>query len=335
MNPYRELALPAGDVPVNLRLEDNLIRLSYMDQEGYQYEQLLSYMEIAGEIQEAIDRDSFLTPEEYELGKMDGYAFCGEEAIELFREFSNKVCEEPPARTGESKPETEVTREPAAEATAGETTEKEPVLEEPAPTEEFSGEPADFYYKEGWKLPEGGSKTRYQCNVAAIHTLRMLEQEGRPATEKEQEILAGYVGWGGLANAFNARNAAWKKEYRELKELLNEKEYEQARQSVTTSFYTPPEIIRGIYHGLKQFGFQNGKILEPAVGIGNFWHGLPEEMRESQLYGVEVDSISGRIAGYLHPSANIQIKGFEETEFSDNSFDVVVGNVPFGDFKDP
>ena len=135
-------------------------------------------MEIAGEIQEAIDRDSFLTPEEYELGKMDGYAFCGEEAIELFREFSNKVCEEPPARTGESKPETEVTREPAAEATAGETTEKEPVLEEPAPTEEFSGEPADFYYKEGWKLPEGGSKTRYQCNVAAIHTLRMLEQEG-------------------------------------------------------------------------------------------------------------------------------------------------------------
>lgn len=333
VNPYRELALPAGDVPVNLRLEDNLIRLSYMDQEGYQYEQLLSYMEIAGEIQEAIDRDSFLTPEEYELGKMDGYAFCGEAAVELFREFSNKVCEEPPARTGESKPETEVTREPAAEATAGETTEKEPVLEEPVPTEEFSGEPTDFYYKEDWKLPEGGSKTRYQCNVAAIHTLRMLEQEGRPATAKEQELLAGYVGWGGLANAFNARNAAWKKEYRELKELLNEKEYEQARQSVTTSFYTPPEIIRGIYHGLKQFGFQNGKILEPAVGIGNFWHGLPEEMRESQLYGVEVDSISGRIAGYLHPSANIQIKGFEETEFSDNSFDVVVGNVPFGDFK--
>lgn len=331
VNPYRELALPAGDVPVNLWLEDDLVRISYMDQEGNQFEQLLSYMEIAGEIQEAIERDSFLTPEQYELGKMDGYAFCGEAAIELFQEFASKVCEGPAERTGAK--DTGDIQEPAGKMASGEDDLEGPASEGPLQTEDFPQEPTDFYYKEGWKLPEGGSKTRYQCNVAAIRTLRMLEQEGRPATAKEQETLAGYVGWGGLANAFNARNAAWKKEYKELKELLNEKEYNQARQSVTTSFYTPPEIIQGIYHGLKQFGFEKGKILEPAVGIGNFYHGLPEEMRESELYGVELDSISGRIAQYLHPSANIQIKGFENAEFSDNSFDVVVGNVPFGDFK--
>lgn len=337
-NQCRELAVPAGEVPVNVWVEDNLVRIGYMDRKGNQYEQLLSYMEIAGEIQEAIDKDSFLTPEEYELGKMDGYAFCGKEAVELFQEFSNKACQEPPERleeTGQAKEDTlKPTGEIApAEASAEKNIPQEDVPAEEIPPEEISGEPADFYYKEGWKLPEGGSKTRYQCNVAAVRTLRMLEQEGRPATPKEQEILAGYVGWGGLANAFNAKNPAWKKEYKELKGLLSEDEYNQARQSVTTSFYTPPEIVQGIYHGLKQFGFENGKILEPALGIGNFYHALPEEMRGSQLYGVELDPVSGRIAQYLHPSANIQIKGFEDTEFDDNSFDVVVGNVPFGDFK--
>lgn len=154
-----------------------------------------------------------------------------------------------PKAVGEENPEESRTKE----------TEPDEPKETDAIAEEPSGEPADFYFPEGWKLPEGGSKTRYQCNVAAIRTLRVLEQEGRPATAKEQEILAGYVGWGGLANAFNARNVTWKKEYKELKELLDEKEYNQARQSVTTSFYTPPEIIQGIYHGLRQFGFKKGK----------------------------------------------------------------------------
>lgn len=336
-NQYHEVAFPAGEVPVNLWVEDSLIRISYMDQEGNQFEQLLSYMEIAAEIQEAIERGSFLTPEEYELGKMDGYAFCGETAIGLFEEFSHKAFQEPPDRTGGVQPGEEVIPKAVGKENPEESKTKETEPDEPKETdaiaEEPSGEPADFYFPEGWKLPEGGSKTRYQCNVAAIRTLRVLEQEGRPATAKEQEILAGYVGWGGLANAFNARNVTWKKEYKELKELLDEKEYNQARQSVTTSFYTPPEIIQGIYHGLRQFGFKKGKILEPAMGIGNFFHGLPQEMRESALYGVELDSVSGRIAKYLHPSANIQVKGFESTEFSDNSFDIVIGNVPFGDFK--
>ncbi len=308
-------AFPANEIPVNARIEDNLVRIRYMDQEGNEYEQLLSYMEIADEIQEAIDRESFLTPEEYELGKMERYVFCGERAIELFEEFANRICVEPPKRIrNDSFQEGDVSVE---QRFVGEPT----------------GEPAEFYYNEGWRLPEGGSKTRYQCNVNAIRTLRLLEHEGRIATAREQEILAGYVGWGGLSNVFNSRNTAWKKEYKELKELLNEKEYNQARQSVTTSFYTPPEIIQGIYHALKQFGFEQGRILEPALGIGNFFHGLPEEMRKSELYGVEIDSISGRIAQYLHPTANIQIKGFEATDFGDNSFDVVIGNVPFGNFK--
>lgn len=194
-------------------------------------------------------------------------------------------------------------------------------------------EAGDYYYPEGWLQFTGGDKSRYQKNIRAIRILKMLEQEKKNATKEEQEILAGYVGWGGLANAFNSKRPEWKKEYQELKELLTAEEYAQARASVNSSFFTPPEVIRGIYKALEQFGFQKGKILEPAMGIGNFFHGLPESMRDSQLYGVEIDSISGRIAQMLHPSASIQIKGFEKTAFDDNSFDVIVGNVPFGNFR--
>ena len=178
-----------------------------------------------------------------------------------------------------------------------------------------------------------GIKAGIRKNIRAIRILKTLEQEERNATKEEQEILAGYVGWGGLPNAFNSKRPEWKKEYQELKELLTAEEYAQARASVNSSFYTPPEVVRGVYKALEQFGFQKGKILEPAMGIGNFFHGLPESMQKSQLYGVEIDAISGRIAQKLHPSASIQIKGFEKTEFEDNSFDVIVGNVPFGDFR--
>lgn len=331
VNFCRELAVSAGGVPVNVEIKDSHIRISYADEKGEVYEQLPTFAEITEAIQEAIARSSFLTPEEYELGKMEGYAFCGEEAVALFQEFADKQCEEPVKRIEE---ETEGSgREAEPEERQEQALTKESAKKDMEPPEEVPAEPVDFYYQEGWSLPEGGSKTRYQCNVAAIRTLKNLEKAGRPATAKEQEILAGYVGWGGLANAFNSRKVTWKKEYKELRELLSEKEYNQARKSVTTSFYTPPEIMQGIYHALHQFGFEQGKILEPAMGIGNFFHALPEEMRGSQLYGVEIDSISGRIAQYLHPSANIQVTGFEKTEFSDNSFDVIVGNVPFGDFK--
>lgn len=191
----------------------------------------------------------------------------------------------------------------------------------------------DFYYPPDWKLPEGGPKTRYQCNIQAIRILKLLEAEERPATTGEQEILSYYVGWGGLSNAFNSKKKEWKKEYSELKTLLNEEEYAQARASVNTSFYTPPEIIQGIYQALEQFGFRQGKILEPAVGIGNFYHGLPPQMQNSQLFGVEIDPVSAKIAQYLHPSADIRLTGFEKAEFEDHSFDVVIGNVPFGNYR--
>ena len=176
------------------------------------YGQLPTFAEITEAIQEAIARSSFLTPEEYELGKMEGYAFCGEEAVALFQEFAEKQCEEPVKRIAE---ETEAGGQ-EAEPKEGPALIEESTREDMEPPEEVPAEPVDFYYQEGWTLPEGGSKTRYQCNVAAIRTLKKLEKTGRPATAKEQEILAGYVGWGGLANAFNSRNVTWKKEYKEL-----------------------------------------------------------------------------------------------------------------------
>ena len=178
-----------------------------------------------------------------------------------------------------------------------------------------------------------GAKTRFQWNVDAIRTLKEIENAGRNATPEEQEILAKYVGWGGISQAFDEANDGWNEEYKQLKGLLTESEYRAARETVTNAFYTPPEVTSAIYAALAKFGFQKGNILEPSAGIGNFFGSLPESMADSRLYGVEKDSISGRIAKQLYPGADIRIKGFEDVEFEDNFFDVVVGNVPFGDFK--
>lgn len=179
----------------------------------------------------------------------------------------------------------------------------------------------------------GGEKTRYQWNVQAVKTLKQLESEGRNATPEEQEILARYAGWGGTSQAFDEKNESWRKEYAELKQLLTPEEYREARATVNTAFYTPPAVAAAIGEALVQFGFQGGNVLEPSMGTGHFFGTMPEQMRGSRLFGVEKDGISGRIAKLLYPQAEIQIKGFEETDFPDNFFDVVVGNVPFGDFK--
>ena len=183
------------------------------------------------------------------------------------------------------------------------------------------------------ELPKGGQKTRYQWNVEAIRLMKQIEFENRAATPDEQKILARYVGWGGIPQAFDERNESWKKEYEELKSLLSEFEYMDARESVNTAFYTSPEIIEAVYQGLSQLGFKQGTILEPSVGVGHFFGAMPEKMRGSKLYGVEKDDISGRIAKLLYPKAKIRIDGFEETQFPDNFFDVAVGNIPFGDYK--
>ena len=181
-------------------------------------------------------------------------------------------------------------------------------------------------------LGEGGAKTKFRNNMAAIYTMKALEAEGRPATQEEQEVMSKYVGWGGLANAFDETKQDWTKEYAELKEALTPEEYTAARASTLNAHYTSPTVIRAIYEALGNMGFKTGNILEPAMGVGNFFGMLPEEMRSSKLYGVELDSITGRIAKQLYPQADITVAGFETTDRRD-FFDVAVGNVPFGNYK--
>ena len=181
-------------------------------------------------------------------------------------------------------------------------------------------------------LGVGGAKTRYGWNVAAIRTLRALEAEGRPATLQEQETLSRYVGWGGIPQAFDAQNEDWRREYAELKALLSETEYASARASTLNAHYTSPTVIRAIYDAVEQMGFRTGNILEPAMGVGNFFGLLPESMAGSRLYGVELDSITGRIARQLYPEADITVAGFETTDRRD-FFDLAVGNVPFGNYQ--
>lgn len=179
-----------------------------------------------------------------------------------------------------------------------------------------------------------GAKTKFQNNIAAIKILKQTEAENRAATPEEQGQLSLYSGWGGLANAFEPDNDKWKNEYSELKDLLTDDEYTAARSTVLDSFYTDTAIVDSIYEVIRNAGFEDGNILEPAMGVGNFFGRLPEELRDKvNLYGVEKDSLSGRIAQKLYPQADITIDGFENTRFNDNSFDVAIGNIPFGDFS--
>ena len=185
-------------------------------------------------------------------------------------------------------------------------------------------------------LGEGGAKTKFKNNLLAIQTLKKIESEDRTATPEEQEILSKYVGWGGLAQAFDSENEQWSKEFAQLSGALTPKEYEDARKSVLDSFFTSPAIIDGIYEALDRFGFNGGNLLEPSCGVGNFLGKMPLKMAEhTNIYGVEIDSISGRIAKQLYPDADIQITGFESTHFQNGSFDAAVGNVPFGDLNFP
>jgi len=185
-------------------------------------------------------------------------------------------------------------------------------------------------------LGEGGAKTKFKNNLLAIQTLKQIESEDRTATPEEQEILSKYVGWGVLAQAFDSENEQWSKEFAQLSDALTPKEYEDARKSVLDSFFTSPAIIDGIYEALDRFGFNGGNLLEPSCGVGNFLGKMPSEMAEhTNIYGVEIDSISGRIAKQLYPDADIQITGFESTHFQNGSFDAAVGNVPFGDLNFP
>ena len=179
----------------------------------------------------------------------------------------------------------------------------------------------------------GTPKEKYLQNIEAIKTLQQIEKENRNATPEEQEILSQYVGWGGLSDAFDERKDNWHTEYQQLKDLLSPDEYKSARESTLNAHYTSPVIIQSIYRALENMGFQKGNILEPSMGIGNFFGMLPQHMQQSRLFGVELDEISGRIARQLYQKADIQIKGYEQTQFPNDFFDVAVGNVPFGQYQ--
>ena len=197
---------------------------------------------------------------------------------------------------------------------------------EPAP------EPAGNFHITDDHLGEGGAKQKYARNIEAIRTLFKLEQEHRGATAEEQQVLSQYVGWGGLADAFDPGKDSWAKEYAELKGLLSEDEYAAARSSTLNAHYTSPTVIRSIYDAVERMGFRSGNILEPSMGVGNFFGMLPDTMQDSRLYGVELDSITGRIAKKLYPQADITVAGFETTDRRD-FYDLAVGNVPFGQYK--
>ncbi|CCZ18575.1 putative helicase [Clostridium sp. CAG:780] len=209
---------------------------------------------------------------------------------------------------------------------------------------EENGKPLnrDEYYKNQEKinyhidnnsLGEGTQKEKVRKNIEAIKLLHKLEDENRLANKEEQEILSKYVGWGGLPDVFDENKDNWSKEYNELKEILTDEEYKSARASTLTAFYTPPVVINAIYDTLKSMGVEQANILEPSCGTGNFLGMLPQEMQSSKLYGVELDSISGKIAKQLYQKANIKVQGYEKADLPDSFFDIAIGNVPFGDFK--
>jgi hypothetical protein len=211
----------------------------------------------------------------------------------------------------------------------------EPILESipPQPTP-----PAQNFRITDEHLGEGGAKAKFRANIDAIRTLHNIETEKRNATPEEQEILSRYVGWGGLQQAFKTDDVAWAKEHSELRELevgyiITPREYEDMRASTLTAFYTPPTVITAMWDTVQRMGFNKGNILEPSMGIGNFYGLIPQNLWQSKLYGVEIDGVTARIAKQLYPNANIQQTGFEKTEFSDAFFDLVLGNVPFGDFQ--
>ena len=303
----------------------------------------LSWSQVASRIAALIRQDRFLTPEEKEQLAQ--------------REEAQRLADAPEDTVDDDEPiDTEAVRQRLAESgiVGGEVVDAEalnnnPFIqqvtelaeriraeqeneEQPAKEEGEASPAAENFRITDDHLGEGGAKTKYGYNVAAIRTLKQIEAEGRTATPQEQEILSRYVGWGGLPNAFDESKEDWKKEYTELKSLLTPEEYDMARVSTLNAHYTSPTVIRAIYDAVESMGFRTGNVLEPSCGVGNFFGLLPESMRGSRLYGVELDSLTGRIARQLYPKANITISGFEKTNRQD-FFDLAIGNVPFGSYK--
>ena len=304
-------------------------------------EVLLSWNIVAKRIEKLMKEDRYLSAEDKvkyaqykqkqeekalqqakeELGTVD-------DETEIVSEEMDNVADEPEVVNGEVAGKVD---EPKVAAKELDQASEEPeILSENNVSEDIS---AENYVISDMELGVGTAKEKFQRNVEAIRTLETIESEKRPATNEEQEVLSKYVGWGGLADAFDETKSAWAKEYAELKTLLSEEEYISARESTLNAHYTSPVIIQEIYRTLQRIGFTKGNLLEPSMGIGNFFGMLPETMRESHLYGVELDSLTGRIARLLYPKANITVDGYEKTAFPNDFFDAAVGNVPFGQYK--
>ena len=279
---------------------------------------LLKWNKVAERIRQLVRTEDYLSPEEYA-------AYQEREEAQQLADMQELQSQLPDAELSEDA-ETEEPLFPDQQAITNEL----PAQEDSEISEPISA--VNFHITDD-ALGRGTSKEKFRANIMAIQLLKKCESENRHATAEEQEILSRYVGWGGLADAFDENKPAWETEYLELKTVLTPEEYAAARASTLNAHYTQPIVIESMYQALENMGFEKGNILEPAMGVGNFFGMLPEKMEASKLYGVELDSISGRIASLLYPDANIQIKGFEKTDYPNDFFDVVIGNVPFGAYK--
>ena len=282
-------------------------------------EVLLSWNVVAKRIEKLIQEDRYLSEE-----KKLKYAEYKREQEEKALKKAKEELEQ--NESIEEEPEQENISEPLSEEMETDISEEKQEIE----SEKIH---AKNYVISDMGLGTGTAKEKFRRNIDAIRTLERIESEGRMATEEEQEVLSKYVGWGGLSDAFDETKSAWANEYVELKNLLSEEEYASARESTLNAHYTSPTIIRGIYTVLEKMGFEKGNILEPSMGIGNFFGMLPETMQGSHLYGVELDGLTGRIAKQLYPQADITVDGYEKTTFPNDFFDVAIGNVPFGQYK--
>ena len=295
-------------------------------------EVLLSWNIVAKRIEKLMKEDRYLSAED--KVKYAKYKQKQEEkALQQAKEELGTVADETEIVSEEMETLSEKDISPLEESVPVSESDILQETESQSPIQNQSDISAENYVISDMELGVGTAKEKFQRNVEAIRTLETIESEKRPATNEEQEVLSKYVGWGGLADAFDETKSAWAKEYAELKPLLSEEEYISARESTLNAHYTSPVIIQGIYRTLQRMGFTKGNLLEPSMGIGNFFGMLPETMRESHLYGVELDSLSGRIARLLYPKANITVDGYEKTAFPNDFFDAAVGNVPFGQYK--
>ena len=291
---------------------------------------LLKWNKVAERVRQLVRSDDYLSPEEMEKYEERQEA----QRLADLEEAQQALNSENDLESPQEEPVYEVQEQEDTTESLEETVFNESEAETESPIQQIEEMvPAGNFHITDDELGQGTPKEKFRANIMAIQLLKKCETENRNATPEEQEILSRYVGWGGLADAFDETKTAWETEYLELKTVLTQEEYVAARASTLNAHYTQPIVIQSMYQVLENLGFQKGNILEPSMGVGNFFGMLPENLSRSKLYGVELDGISGRIAKLLYPDANIQIKGFEKTDYPNDFFDVAIGNVPFGAYK--